>query len=132
VVEGPHRETLPREAVRALLEKAWTVSSRADRVGLRLEGEAIRGTGGLELISLPMLPGAIQVPPSGRPIVLLPDAPTVGGYPVPAVVAGADQHRAGQLRPGDALRFRCVSLEEARRLGRRQAARIADIARSLS
>ena len=61
-----------------------------------------------------MLPGAIQVPPDGRPIVLLVDAPTVGGYPVPAVVIAADLPALGQLRPGDALRFERIDPDMAR------------------
>ncbi|MEZ4597736.1 MAG: hypothetical protein R3C32_13490 [Chloroflexota bacterium] len=53
--------------------------------------------------------GAIEVPPDGAPIVLLPDGPTVGGYPVPLVVARIDLPRLGQLRPGDRVRFRWVT-----------------------
>jgi allophanate hydrolase subunit 2 len=58
--------------------------------------------------------GAIQVPPDGRPILMLADRPVTGGYPVPAVVIGADIGRAAQLRPGDEVRFVSVSMEEAR------------------
>ena len=63
-----------------------------------------------------MVWGAVQVPAGGAPIVLLADGPTVGGYRVPAVAITADRPVLGQLRPGDELRFRLVSLADARRL----------------
>ena len=58
--------------------------------------------------------GAIQVPPDGRPIVMLADRPVTGGYRVPACVIGADVGRVAQLRTGDAVRFASVSIEQAR------------------
>lgn len=115
VVAGPHHEMLPAASVAAFAEGPWAVSPRCDRVGLRLEGEPLSGVADIDLVSMPMLPGAIQVPAGGRPIVLMPDAPTVGGYPVPAVVIEAERDRTGQLRPGDELRFSFIDLAEARR-----------------
>lgn len=132
IVPGPHLEAFPFAAEEALVEQTWTVSPRADRVGLRLDGEPLAGADVLDLVSLPMLPGAIQLPSSGQPIVLMPDAPTVGGYPVPAVVAAADRPLLGQLRPGDGLRFRWVSLDGARRAMVEQRERLAAVAGSLS
>jgi allophanate hydrolase subunit 2 len=79
------------------------VRSDADRVGVRLDGPALRRRRERELPSEPMLPGAVQVPPDGRPIVFGPDGPVTGGYPVIAVVDNLD--RVAQLRPGDALTF---------------------------
>jgi antagonist of KipI len=116
VVDGPHRDVLPASVATSLVERTWTLTPRCDRVGLRLAGAPITGADMPDLISLPMLPGAIQVPPNGEPIVLMPDAPTVGGYPVPAVVIEADRHITGQLRPGDEVRFEWVDPDEARRL----------------
>lgn len=115
VVEGPHLALLAPSLGAALVERSWELTPSCDRVGLRLGGEPLAGAAGLELVSQPMLPGAVQVPPSGLPIVLMPDAPTVGGYPVPAVVASTSMSVAGQLRAGDEVRFGWVSLEEARR-----------------
>ena len=71
-----------------------------------------------------MLPGAVQLPPSGQPIVLMPDAPTVGGYPVPAMIAAADRHITGQLRPGDELAFEWIDEDEARHRSRELAQRL--------
>jgi allophanate hydrolase subunit 2 len=122
IVPGPHLEALPRETANALAAAVWTVSAQADRVGLRLEGVPLPGAAALDLVSLPMLPGAVQLPPGGLPIVLMPDAPTIGGYPVPAVVAESDRPITGQLRPGDSIGFTWIDHEEARRRSRERAA----------
>jgi allophanate hydrolase subunit 2 len=82
------------------------VSPSSNRVGIRLDGPRLERTRTDELASEGMLSGALQVPPSGRPILLLADHPTTGGYPVIATVIADDVARAGQLRPGDAVRFR--------------------------
>ena len=109
VVAGPHR--VPG-AVEGLLAQPWRASPESDRVGLRLAGDPIDGGRG-DLRSYPMRWGAVQLPPSGEPIVLLVDAPTVGGYPVVAVVAGVDLGRLGQVGPGDAVVFDLVTIEAA-------------------
>jgi KipI family sensor histidine kinase inhibitor len=92
----------------ALTRTTWTVSSRSDRVGMRLEGEPLRRTDKRELPSEGMVRGAIQVPPGGEPVVFLADHPVTGGYPVVAVVVDADVDRAAQVRPGQSVRFRTV------------------------
>ncbi|MGP9536402.1 carboxyltransferase domain-containing protein [Brachybacterium sp. AOP43-C2-M15] len=106
VILGPREELLGTEAVDALLATTWTVRSDSDRVGVRLEGQALpvpAETGSLP--SEPMVPGAIQVPPSGLPVVFGPDHPTTGGYPVIAVLTRAGTDLLAQARPGTALRF---------------------------
>jgi biotin-dependent carboxylase-like uncharacterized protein len=110
VVDGPHAD---RSFPDAITERTWHVSPRSDRTGARLEGRPIRA-GGDEIPSIGLPAGAIQVPPDGLPIVALADRPVTGGYPVPAVVIGADLGRVARLRPGDELRFASVSLQEAR------------------
>ena len=85
-------------------------------MGLRLDGAPVFGVATGELLSLPMVQGAVQLPPGGAPIVLLADHQTVGGYPVPLVVASVDLPRLAQLRPGDLLRFEGITLDEAFRL----------------
>lgn len=122
VVPGPHLEALPASVERLLGAAVWAVTPRSDRVGIRLEGSAVPDTGDLELVSVPMLPGAVQLPPNGQPIVLMPDAPTVGGYPVAAVLASVDRPISGQLRPGDEVTFEWVSLSEARALAAHRSA----------
>lgn len=90
----------------ALFESVWTVTNDSDRVGMRLDGPALPRTRGGELPSEGMAPGALQVPPSGRPTILLADGPVTGGYPVIAVVADAALDALAQARPGTRLRFR--------------------------
>jgi antagonist of KipI len=111
VLPGPAAADLPGWA-----ERAFTVSARSDRMGLRLEGEAFVRPPPGDLDSFPVIPGTVQVPPDGRPIVLLADAQTLGGYACLGHVITADLPRLGQLRPGDKLRFRAVEPEEARAL----------------
>jgi biotin-dependent carboxylase-like uncharacterized protein len=87
----------------------FTVSSRSNRVGLRLEGSPVRRVDAFadaELPSEPMVSGAVQVPPGGEPVVFLADHPVTGGYPVVAVLTRPDVDRAAQLRPGDRVRLR--------------------------
>lgn len=100
----------------------WTVGAGSDRVGLRLEGSPVGPSTEEGLLSHGVTFGAIQVPPDGAPIVLLADCQTTGGYPVPAVVIAADRPRLGQLRPGSAVTFRQVSLDDARIALQRQRA----------
>lgn len=102
---APRADWFDPAAVRALAESTWTVRPDSDRIGLRLDGPALPRSRAGELPSEPTLPGALQVPPDGRPIVLGPDAPVTGGYPVLAVLDDADLDRAAQRRPGDAVRF---------------------------
>lgn len=77
----------------------------SDRIGIRLDGPALERSRVGELPSEAMLPGALQVPPDGRPILFSPDCPVTGGYPVIAVVRTPSLDVAAQLRPGDAVRF---------------------------
>ena len=81
-------------------------------MGVRLEGAPIPASGD-GIVSVPVLPGTVQIPPDGMPIMLLADAQTIGGYPVLGHVIAADLPIAGQLRPGDTVRWKRVTLEEA-------------------
>jgi allophanate hydrolase len=92
-------------------------------MGLRLEGQALPA--GQEIVSHGLVPGAIQLPADGQPLVLLVDGPTVGGYPVVGVVPRAELPRLGQLRPGDAVRLRAQAPDRARAAWREQQARLA-------
>jgi biotin-dependent carboxylase-like uncharacterized protein len=105
IVPGPRRDRLTEDGWRSLTTATWTVSGDSDRVGLRLTGPALTRTTDGELLSEGLVPGAVQVPPDGAPVLFLADHPVTGGYPVPAVVRTADLGAAAQLRPGDTLRF---------------------------
>ncbi|MFD4754640.1 biotin-dependent carboxyltransferase family protein [Streptomyces sp. NPDC058426] len=106
IVPGPRADWFTPAALATLLESEWEVSAQSDRVGMRLTGpelERVPDKG--ELPSEGMVAGALQVPPSGRPVLFLADHPVTGGYPVIAVVTRADVDRAAQARPGQRLRF---------------------------
>lgn len=90
VVPGPDLDRFPPSALDVLLSSTFTVDPRSDRVGLRLAGPRIPRLGPDDAPSAPMVRGAIQVPASGQPIVLGPDHPTTGGYPVLATVVRGD------------------------------------------
>ena len=107
LIMGPRVELFTAAAAELLVSSIWSVRPTSNRIGLRLAGPVLERLGGSpELASEPTLPGAIQIPPDGQPIVLGPDAPVTGGYPVIAVVRHADLPALGQLRPGDPVRFR--------------------------
>lgn len=125
VVAGPHASWFAPEAFSGA---AWRVSEAADRSGARLDGESIepsRESREVPSIGLPL--GAVQIPPDGRPIVMLAGRPVTGGYPVPACVIRADVGRVAQLRPGDEVRFASVSNAEAIRALRQAEADLDDL-----
>jgi biotin-dependent carboxylase-like uncharacterized protein len=109
VLPGPRADWFADDAVSRLLGEPWEVTSDADRVGIRLDGPRLERTEAAaerELPSEGMVTGALQVPPSGRPVLFLADHPVTGGYPVIAVVVEDDIPAAAQVRPGATIRFR--------------------------
>jgi antagonist of KipI len=121
---GPHFRRLDAEARRLLFSAPFTVTRDADRMGYRLEGPRL-SISGEELLSFGLVAGALQVPRSGQPILLMADHQTAGGYPVVAVVISASMPIAAQLAPGDAARFVQATAAEA---GRRRLALSAALA----
>ncbi|WP_457426210.1 5-oxoprolinase subunit C family protein [Roseateles sp. P5_E7] len=105
VLPGPEHEDFTMAAREAFWASDWTVTPQSNRMGYRLAGPQLERERGEELASHGMLPGVIQVPPSGQPIVLLADAQTTGGYPKIGIVIRADLWKLGQLRLGARLRF---------------------------
>lgn len=101
------------EARRLFVEASWRVTAEADRQGCRLDGPELVRAQRRELLSHGIVPGTVQVPPAGRPIVQLAEANTCGGYPKIATVIDADLWRLGQAMPGDDLRFVVVGRDEA-------------------
>lgn len=111
VVRGPHAARVG--GVAPLMGGApYAVSEQSDRMGVRLEGPPL-DPGEAEILSVGVLPGAVQVPRGGQPIVLLADGQTTGGYPVAAVVASVDLGRVAQAVAGEALSFHEVERREA-------------------
>jgi len=113
VLEGSEWDEFVPEAQTAFLQQLFTVTSKADRMGARLEGTQLRRTNQWELSSEAVAPGAVQVAHDGQPIVLLGDCQTIGGYPKIAHVITVDLPQAAQLRPNDTVRFQKVNVAEA-------------------
>jgi len=115
VIRGPQSEYFTAKAWETFLSTDYRVSREADRMGVRLEGETLEHVPalGADIVSDGMADGAIQVPGSGLPIVLLVDRQTVGGYPKIATVASADVRRFASLGPGDTIRFATISAQDA-------------------
>ncbi|HET9032353.1 MAG TPA: biotin-dependent carboxyltransferase family protein [Dokdonella sp.] len=112
----------------ALFADKWTVGNASNRQGLRLQGTPLRIADPRERISEPVLPGTLQLPSDGQPILLLADAQTHGGYPRIGHVIRADWPRLAQLRPGDALRFVRCGARQAQQLLNEQRQRLARMA----
>jgi KipI family sensor histidine kinase inhibitor len=105
-IAGPRDDWFGAAALEALAGANYVVSPASNRTGLRLTGPPLRRVRTRELPSEGMAAGSLQVTHDGQPILLLADRPTTGGYPVIAVIAAADLGLAGQLRPGQQVRFR--------------------------
>jgi KipI family sensor histidine kinase inhibitor len=118
VVRGPQVERFTSISWRVLTESTFHTLPASDRMGLRLDGATLALDNVEELISAPVAAGAVQVPPDGRPIILLADRQTLGGYSQIAYVISADLPQLAQVRPGGRVRFAEVSLEEAERARR--------------
>jgi len=105
VTPGPRADWFGPEAHHLLTSEPWTVANESNRSGVRLDGPSLPRLHDDELRSEGLVEGAVQVRHSGLPMIMLADHPTTGGYPVIAVVAIADLDAAGQLRPGQRVRF---------------------------
>jgi antagonist of KipI len=116
LVGGAHLGLLTTTARDTLAGSTFRVSSSSDRMGYRLEGTPLALRQPVELLSEGTTFGTVQLPPGGAPIVLMADAQTTGGYPRVGEVATVDLPLVAQLKPGDRLRFRLISLEDAQAL----------------
>ncbi|WP_326566464.1 biotin-dependent carboxyltransferase family protein [Amycolatopsis rhabdoformis] len=105
IAPGPRLDWFTGSALSTLVTTRYTVTADLDRIGVRLDGPALQRARAGELPPEAAVPGALQVPPSGVPILFLADHPVTGGYPVPAVVVESDVDLAAQLRPGQHVRF---------------------------
>jgi len=115
VLLGPQDQDFPEESKRLFLDSSFTVSTQSDRTGIRLSGPVLHRKKDLgdSIISEGIVPGAIQVPGDGQPIILLVETVT-GGYRKIATVISADLSLLGQIKPGEQVRFQEVSMTEAR------------------
>ena len=121
ITRGPQADLFGEDAFRVLSESTHRISSASDRTGYRIDGPSIGSSPG-SLPSEAACAGAIQVPGDGHPIILMADAPTVGGYAKIAVVSEADIPIVAQRRPGETLRFEIITTEQSQKALRRRAA----------
>jgi len=113
VLLGPQDDFFSQEVLTRFLSAYYSVSPKFDRMAMTLEGPSLEAEKGHDIVSDGTLPGSIQVPGSGVPLVLMAEGQTTGGYPKIATVIGADLPRLAQLRPGTRLSFKAVTLDEA-------------------
>jgi biotin-dependent carboxylase-like uncharacterized protein len=112
IIAGPQDDWFDADALARLTSADWQVGVRSDRMGVFLDGPRIDALPG-SMVSDGVLPGSIQLPPLGAPIVLMRDCQTTGGYPKIATVISADLDRLSQYRVGQLLQFELVTQEEA-------------------
>jgi antagonist of KipI len=131
VLLGPQEDDFTEDSKKLFLESSYTVSPKSDRTGTRLNGPAVRRKPGVKesIISEGVVGGSIQIPGDGQPIIILVETVT-GGYRKIATVISADLPLLGQTKPGDSIRFRAISFEEAIAALKRVEAIIATIRKS--
>ncbi|MBI3029839.1 MAG: biotin-dependent carboxyltransferase [Candidatus Rokubacteria bacterium] len=124
VVLGPQADRFTREGIEAFLGGPYEMTGEMDRMGARLKGPVITHTRGHDIISDGIPRGGIQVVGEGQPIILLVDRQSTGGYTKVATVCSFDIGRVGQVKPGQRLRFRAITLAEAHALLREERRRL--------
>ncbi|MDF7666449.1 biotin-dependent carboxyltransferase family protein [Orbaceae bacterium ESL0727] len=113
VLSGPEMDQFSQQSQRNFWRTNWHLSPNSNRMGYRLNGDQLRRTSDSELLSHGVLPGVIQVPHNGQPIILLSDAQTTGGYPKIGTIIAADLYCLAQIPLGESIRFRPCTLAEA-------------------
>ena len=132
VLLGPQEDCFTEAGLAAFLKTPYTVSRDFDRMGCRLEGQPIQHKTDGNIISDGIANGAVQVPTTGQPIIMLAERQSTGGYTKIATVISVDLPVVGQCCPGDVIRFQAVSLEEAHRLLKERRSRMEDLHRYLN
>lgn len=130
VVLGPQDDAFTEDGRRTFLSGTYTVTNQSDRMGSRLEGPAVEHVKDGNIISDGISFGAVQIPSEGKPIIMLADRQTTGGYTKIANVITVDLPRITQSKPGDIIRFEAVSIEAAQELYLAQRARFEELRRS--
>jgi 5-oxoprolinase (ATP-hydrolysing) subunit C len=113
VVMGPQDDHFTEAGIETFLGGTFRVTNRADRMGVQLDGPIIEHAGGFNIVSDGIVNGSIQVPGNGRPLLLLADRQTTGGYPKIATIIGPDLPKIAQRRPGETIGFTAISREAA-------------------
>lgn len=126
-VPGPEDDRFPEQTLSAFFSEEYTVTPASDRMGMRLDGTPLASKNGVDIVSGGIAMGSVQIPPNGKPIVLLADRQTVGGYAKLATVITADIPLLAQAKPGDRVRFVRCTLDAAQRAAREEQKRLAGI-----
>lgn len=132
VVLGPQENYFTAAGLTDFLSETFTVTPQSDRMGYRLEGKAVAHKEGGDIISDGIAFGAIQVPSDGKPIMMMADRQTTGGYTKIATVISADFHLLGQLKPGDLVQFSAVPIQVAQELLLREKKVLSDLDSALN
>lgn len=132
LLPGAHMDALTTASHRELCRAQFRVSPQSDRMGYRLDGPPMELAAPLEILSEAVTFGTLQLPPDGRPIALMADRQTTGGYPRIGEVASVDLPLLAQVRPGELIRFRPCSLTDALELLLARESAIARFAHAIS
>ncbi|WP_129598179.1 biotin-dependent carboxyltransferase family protein [Anaerophilus nitritogenes] len=116
VILGPQEDAFTKEGIHTFLANSYTVTNECDRMGFRLDGEEIKHIDGGDIISDGINFGAIQIPGHGKPIVMMADRQTTGGYTKIANVISVDLYKIAQAKPKDQIRFKKVDIKQAQNL----------------
>lgn len=120
VVPGPQEEYFTEKGIAAFYSESYVVTEECDRMGYRLDGVQVESKNGTDIVSDGIVYGSIQIPSSGKPIILMADHQTTGGYAKIGTVCQADLPKIAQCKPGNHIRFQKISVEEAQESGRKQ------------
>ena len=131
VLKGPQYDFFSEKSKKLFFSQFYRVSSLTDRMGMRLEGQALNNIINTNIRSEGIVKGAIQVPADGKPIILLTDCPTIGGYPKIANIITADYDLLVQKTPGTNIYFKCIDLEKAEKLYQKKNDNISKIIKNI-
>lgn len=120
VALGPQDDMFTDDDIMLFLSQKYEVTAQSDRMGIRLSGEPLKSKSGMDIISDGIVFGSIQIPNSGKPIILTADHQTTGGYAKIATVISVDLPRVAQLSAGDTVKFESVTVKEAERFAKKQ------------
>jgi biotin-dependent carboxylase-like uncharacterized protein len=132
VILGPQENAFTEGGIRTFFGESYQVTPRFDRMGCTLDGPTIECKDKADIISDGIPAGAVQIPSSGKPIIMLADHQTTGGYTKIGTVASVDLPLLAQCRPGDTIRFRQISAGDAQKLLRKEAKKLRKLNRYLN
>lgn len=119
-VLGPQDYMFTDEDIKTFFSCEYKITQQADRMGIRLDGEPLKGKGSMDIVSDGIVFGSVQVPKNGMPIILAADRQTTGGYAKIATIISADRHLIAQARPGGTVKFAQVSIKEAQKIAKQE------------